>query len=121
MKLIKVQSLKIILPVGLLLLSSCAQIVTRNYSPYRGGVVKYNTGWFMAEKNRSKAIEEMQAYCLPGRPEILQEDSKLESTGQVYTSGSNQNNGFTSTSTEAKEANMYIHFKCVKGNKTARR
>ena len=110
-----IQSLKLLSLSGLLLLSGCAQIVTRSYSPYRGGIVKYNTGWFMAEKNRSKAIEEMQGYCLPGRPEILREDSKLESTGQVYTSGSSQNNGFSSTSTEAREANVYIQFKCVKG------
>jgi uncharacterized protein YceK len=106
---------------GLLLLSGCAQIVTKNYSPYRGGVVKYNTGWFMADKNREKAVEEMQNYCLPGRPEILREDSKLESMGQVYTSGTNHGDGFSSTSTESKEANMYIQFKCVKSGKTARR
>lgn len=89
-------------------------MVTKTYGPSRGGVVKYNTGWFMAEKNRSKAIEEMKSYCSPGRPKIFQEDSKLESTGQVYTTGKTQKDRFSSTSTEAKEANMYIHFKCVK-------
>ena len=56
---------KLMLPAALLLLSGCAQIVTKNYSPTRGGTVKYNTGWFMAEKNRAKAIEEMNAYCFP--------------------------------------------------------
>jgi hypothetical protein len=114
-------SLKFILPVCLLLLSGCAQIVTKNYAPYRGGTVKYNTGWFMAEKNREKAVEEMNQYCAPGRPQILREDSKLEGTGQVYTNGSSSGKNFSSTSTESKEANMYIQFKCTKAQRTAHR
>lgn len=115
-------SLKLILPAWLLLLSGCAQIVTKNYAPNRGGTVKYNTGWFMADKNREKAIEKMKQYCGPGgRPQILREDSKLEGTGQVFTSGSTRGNNYSSTSTESKEANMYIHFKCTKSQKAARR
>ena len=114
-------SLKLILPACLLLLSGCAQIVTKNYSPYRGGVVKYNTGWFLADKNREKAMEEMNQYCAPGRAQILREDSKLEGTGQVNTNGSTNGNSYSSTSTESKEANVYINFKCTKTQKTARR
>ncbi|MGZ3749222.1 MAG: hypothetical protein ACXVB1_03985 [Pseudobdellovibrionaceae bacterium] len=114
-------SLKFILPACLLLLSGCAQIVTKNYTPNRGGTVKYNTGWFMADKNREKAIEEMNQYCAPGRPQILREDSRLEGTGQVFTNGSTSGNTYSSTSTESKEANMYIHFRCVKIQKTAHR
>lgn len=115
------KKIQLLLPLCLLLLSGCAQMVTKTYSPSRGGVVKYNTGWFMADTNRSKAVEEMRAYCSPGRPAILQENSKLESTGRVHTSGSNSGSTFSSTSTESKESNIYIHFKCVKSNKTARR
>jgi hypothetical protein len=115
-------SLKIILPACLLLLSGCAQIVTKTYAPNRGGTVKYNTGWFMADKNREKAIEEIKQYCGPrARPQILRENSKLEGTGQVFTNGSTKGNSYSSTSTESKEANMYIQFNCVKSQKTARR
>ncbi len=101
--------------------SGCAQIVTKTHSPTRGGVVKYNTGFFMADKNREKALEEMKAYCSPGRAQMLREDSKLESTGQGYTSGNNRGDSFSSTATESKEANMYIQFRCVKSSRTARR
>ncbi|WP_413287858.1 hypothetical protein [Bdellovibrio sp. HCB337] len=114
-------SLKLVLPAFLLLLSGCAQIVTKNYAPTRGGTVKYNTGWFLADKNREKAIEEMRHYCAPGRPQILREDSRLEGTGQVFTSGSTRGNNYSSTSTESKEANMYIHFRCAKIQRTANR
>lgn len=116
------KSLKLIFALSLIgLLSGCAQIVTKNYSPTRGGVVKYNTGWFMAETNRKKAVEEMDQYCSPGRPQILREDSRLESTGQTMHSGSTSGNSYSGNSTQVQEANIYIQFRCVKGSKTARR
>ena len=115
-------ALKMVLPACLLLLSGCAQIVTKNYSPTRGGIVKYNTGWFMADKNREKAMEEMKQFCGPRvRPQILREDSRVEGTGQVHTNGSTNGNSFSSTATESKESNINIHFKCVKSQKTALR
>lgn len=114
MKNFKTHSFKIALPLVFLGLSSCAQLVTKTYSPTRSGVVKYSTGWFMGDKNREKAVEEMKTFCRPGRAKIVQEDSKFESTGQVYTTGQNKKDRFSSTSTEGREENMYIHFKCVK-------
>lgn len=113
--------LKFLFPIAMLMLSGCAQLVTKNYSPQRGGIVKYSTAWFLGDKNRAKAIEEMQAHCSPGKPLITREDSRLESTGQVYTQGSTQGKNFSSTSTESQEQNVYIHFKCSKTRQAARR
>ncbi|AHI06641.1 hypothetical protein BDW_10705 [Bdellovibrio bacteriovorus W] len=113
--------LKLLFPVGMLMLSGCAQLVTKEYSPQRGGVVKYSTAWFLGEKNRAKALEEMQAHCAPGKPHITREDSRREGTGQVVTNGSTQGSSFSSTSTESQEENIYIHFKCSKSRQTARK
>ena len=105
--------LKLIFATSMLLLTSCAQIVKKDYAPTRGGTVKYSTAWFMAEKNREKALEEMRGYCGAARPRIMSEDSKREFTGGS-TSNSNSSGDSTYTSThQESEGVIYLHFKCV--------
>ncbi len=115
------KSFKLLMPASLLLLSGCAQMVTKTYSPQRGGVVMYDQAWFMGDKNREKAMTEMNAFCSPGRPTIVREDNKLEATGRVYNSGSVDGNSYSGSSTQEKSANVYLHFKCSAGNKKVAR
>lgn len=115
-------SLQFLLPcLSVLMLSGCAQLVTKNYSPQRSGVVKYSTAWFLGDKNRAKAIEEMNQFCGSTRAQILREDSKIESTGQTRTSGRTSGNKFSSTSTQSREGFVYLHFKCGRGMRTAQK
>ena len=98
-----------------LLLSGCAvQMVKKNYTPTKGGTVRYSTGWFMADHNRSKAIEEMKQYCSPGRAQLIAEDSKKELTGQSYSNSRVERNSVDTTTTQGQEGYIYLHFKCVK-------
>lgn len=100
------------LPLALLATTGCAQLVSKTYKPYRGGTVRYSTGWFMAEKNRAKAVEEMKSYCSPSRPVLMAEDTREEFTGYSHsTSRASKNNVYTDTS-QSKENNIYMHFKC---------
>ena len=76
--------LKILAPLAILLLSGCAEMVKKNYGSNRGGTVRYTTGWFLDEKNRAKAMEEMQSYCRPGRAQLVSEKIESEFTGNSY-------------------------------------
>lgn len=104
---------KLSLPLALLLLSGCASMVNKTYSPERRGTVRYNTGWFLADSNRAKAVEQMREFCSPGRPVLLSEDSRSEFTGQSYSNATVDKNRINGTSTQAKENNVYMHFKCI--------
>ncbi len=95
-------------------LSSCAvEMVRKTYVPTKGGTVRYSTGWFMAENNRTKAMTEMNQYCAPGRSQILSEDSREEFTGQTYSNSRVRNKSISTTSTQGKEGAMSLHFRCV--------
>jgi hypothetical protein len=97
------------------LLSGCAvEMVKKNYAPAKGGTIRYSTGWFMADHNRSKAIEEMKDYCLPGKAQLLAEDSKKELTGQSYSNSRVDRNSLDTTTTQGQEGYVYLHFRCVK-------
>gem|GEM_PF-3863113 len=105
-------SFKCLLPLAILLTSGCASMVNKTYSPERRGTVRYNTGWFLENSNRSKAIEQMREFCFPGRPVLLSEDSRSEFTGQSFSNATIEKNRVNGTSTQAKENNVYMHFKC---------
>ena len=113
-------SFKLLLPAALLLLSGCAEMVKKDYRPTRGGTVRYSTGWFLADKNREKAVEEMKAYCSPGRPQLMGENSQREFTGQTYSNSNVSNDHISTSSTQSQEKYIYMHFKCVKGRVATR-
>lgn len=96
-------------------LSGCAvEMVKKDYSPAKGGTIRYSTGWFMADHNRSKAIEEMNGYCSPGKAKLLAEDSRKEFTGQSYSNSRVDKNSVDTTTTQGQEGYVYLHFRCVK-------
>lgn len=95
-------------------LSGCAQLVTKTYKPRRGGVVKYNTGWLMAEKNRAKALELAAEHCQPHKVSILSEDNRSEFTGTSRTRGEVKGNAYEGTTSQDKENSVYVKFNCVR-------
>ncbi|HEX7673166.1 MAG TPA: hypothetical protein VF412_03295 [Bdellovibrio sp.] len=105
----------VVLLSAVFLLSGCAvEMVRKTYSPVKGGTIRYSTGWFMAEKNRAKAMDEMNTYCSPAHVLLLAEDSKQEFTGQSYSNSSVNKNNVDTTTTQGQEGFVYLHFKCVK-------
>lgn len=99
-------------------LSSCAEMVVKNYSPQRGGTVRYSTGWFLADKNRAKAVEEMKTYCQPSRPKLLAENSQREFTGVSKSNSTIGNKTVDTTTTASSENYVYMHFKCVSSKRS---
>jgi hypothetical protein len=97
------------------LVSSCAvDMVKKTYSPTRSGTIRYSTGWFMADSNRQKAITEMNQYCSPGKGRIVSEESAEHFTGQSYSTTEFGKKTMNTSSSQAKENYVYLHFKCVK-------
>lgn len=105
----------ILLLLSLGFLSSCAvDMVKKTYSPTRSGTIRYSTGWFMADSNRQKAIAEMDQYCSPGKGRIVSEESAEHFTGQSYSTTEFGKKTMNTSSSQAKENYVYLHFKCVK-------
>ena len=94
--------------------SGCAEMVTKVHSPVPGGTVRYSTGWFMAGKNRAKAIEEMNEYCQPGGATLLSENNQKEFTGQSTSNSTFNQSGMNTTTTHNAENYVYLHFRCTK-------
>lgn len=112
--------LKLTFITSMLLMAGCAQMVKKSYHPVRGGTVKYSTAWFLGDKNREKAVEEMKLYCGRQRAQLLSEDSKIEFTGNSSSRSQSNGDGSSYTSTNAsKEGYVYMHFKCVSSKKVA--
>jgi len=107
-------SFKLLLPAALLLLSGCAEMVKKEYKPVRGGTVRYSTGWFLADKNREKAVEEMKAYCAPGQANLMAENAQKEFTGYSHSNTDIYNNSMSTSTTQSQENYIYLHFRCVK-------
>jgi hypothetical protein len=94
------------------MLLGCAEVTSKTYGARKTVTVKYSTGWFMAEKNRSKAVETARQYCQPGQAVLVREDNKAEFTGKTYTSQRTDGNYTSGEATQAKEDNVYLHFVC---------
>ena len=95
-------------------LSGCAEMVTKTYSPQRGGTVRYSTGWFLAGKNRAKAMDEMKSYCGQQRAVLLAENNQKEFTGTSQSNSTFTNGGMSTSTTQGSNNYVYLHFKCVK-------
>jgi hypothetical protein len=105
---------KLILLAAMLGLSACAEVVKKNYSPSRSGVVRYSTGWFLADKNREKALEEIKGFCGSSRYLLKSEENRKEFTGQSYTNSETNGNHSSGTTTQGSEGFVYLRFQCRK-------
>jgi len=108
--------LLIVLPAVLtVLLSGCAQLVTKQYGANKGGTVKYNKELFMTEKNRKKAVTVANDYCAPGRATILSEEERVESNGYSSTETRHKGSKSYSSTRESRSATIYMNFRCRGG------
>lgn len=101
------------IPIAMLVLTACATSswVTRQYQPYKGGVVKYlNAGAdSIIEGRREDAMAKMNKFCGGSGYELLK-----ESNDSNWTAYSAQTNSLTQTTTVTPVSSSYLHlyFKC---------